>query len=277
MNKFKSLFFYSFLVISLLSCQSNEDTNNNDIPSFYVDSAGRLIDGGEVSHISLYCDENKHTIFGLHPLDYFATTKTVKDYDAFRLLLYFHLDRWQYTSNDEDEMKAIKTIEFDYNKSKAMFIYEDYQNKRKANYKVEWPDGMLTCYINGEVSITCDKVLYGEQPGANLSSHFTVLQHIPCLPIGVEAPRLLYSFGDEIPNVASELFVKGTWLLSKYYMQFLTKPAEKYDELTLYITLPVITESMRDIAVAKYKGIEPASKYTESVLKAECKIKFNWE
>ncbi len=34
---------------------------------------------------------------------------------------------------------------------------------------------------------------------------------------------------------------------------------------------------MRDYAVAKYKGIELASKYSELIYKAECRIKFDWK
>ena len=99
-----------------------------------------------------------------------------------------------------------------------------------------------------------------------------------CLPIGIENPRMLYNFGDDIPTDMDKFFVKGTWLQPKYYLQFKELPTERFDELTLTVTFPMIREHVWDYAVAKYRGEDiTTAKLTEDVYKAECPIKFEWE
>lgn len=207
--------------------------------------------------------------------EYYPKTKVVQDYDAFKLYLFLNRDAYTYMSDNVNEMRSISKIEDECCREKSLFILEDYKEYKNKD-SVGWPV-LFTAYTNGEVSVTCDKMLFGEKAGANLSSYFSISAESACIPIGIENPRLLYRFGEEIPNNLSELFVRGTWLQPKYILQFAKLPSEKYDELTFNISFPILIEHMRNYAVAKYKGKELASKYSEVTYKAECRIKFNWK
>lgn len=279
MKGIKSIFFLFCLlgVVSLFSCQSEESDEGPNVTPNGINAPieGTLLDGGEIASVSLYCLENDVSGFGMPLSEYYPKIKIVQDYNAFTLYLFLNRDAYTYMSDDANEMRSIGKIEDEYCKEKSWFLLEDYKKYKKKN-PVGWPV-LFTAYANGEVSVTCDKILFGEKIGTNLSSYFSISAESACIPIGIENPRLLYDFGQKIPNNLSEFFVRGTWLQPKYILQFAKQPSEKYEELTLYISVPILIEHMRDYAVAKYKGIELASKYSEATYKAECRIKFNWK
>lgn len=276
--KAKVLLFLSSLVcLFCLSCQNDED---NSIEGNYPPPSleKTLLDGGSISSIDLYCLQYHDTIFGLSEQERYSMIKTVPDYSSFYLLLMLNLDNYLYSWNGEynEEIISIKNIIKEYEDEKSAFIYEEYETYTQSVSEVGWPY-LVTAFTNGEVSITCDKVLYGEQPGTNLSSHFTVLTESACLPVGIENPKLLYHFGDELPKIMSDYFVDKSWLQPKYYLQFSEEvPCEKYDELTLHLSYPMIIESFWKRAVAEYKGIEFNERFTEAEFNADCTIRFNW-
>ena len=277
MKKCIFMVLYGLVCLFCQSCQS-EDIEANDNHSITdeinANIEGTLLDGGEISDISLYCIENNKSMIGKQWYEYYPATKTVSDYSSFKLILMLNRNAPIYVANDIDERASIAKIEYEYVKEKSQFIYENYKKYKESN-PARWPD-LFTSYINGELSITCDKVLFGEQPGTNLSLYFTVSAESPCIPIGIENPKLLYEFGEELPVEVQKLFAKGTWLQPEYFLQFAKLPSEKYEDLTLHVTLPMIIEHVRDIAVSKYKGINLDNKYSESVFKTDCLIKFNW-
>lgn len=269
---------------TLFSCQSDEPGP----AEVDIDPKGSLWDGGQISGIGLYCIEKKHPILGeMSYDDYYRMTKTVGSYSDFYLQLEFKERGHDAPSADDVQ---IIIIQEDYEKSKSSFIVTEFDKFRQKNQRdAEWPD-LFTAYTNGIVSITCDKVLYGEEPGTNLEKYFNVNRFYAeddlfveyarsrCLPIGIENPRMLYNFGDDIPTDMDKFFVKGTWLQPKYYLQFKELPTERFDELTLTVTFPMIREHVWDYAVAKYRGEDiTTAKLTEDVYKAECQIKFEWE
>jgi hypothetical protein len=267
------------LCIFCQSCQDDDvEANTDEVKSgLYLDSYGKLIDGGQISDVNLYCIENHRTTIGELWYEYYPRVKTVQDYNSFKLCLMLDRDAPVYTSSDKEEMFSIYKIEAEYQRERSKFIMESY-DKYKYSQKtdVEWPD-LFTAFINGDLSITCDKIIFGEQPGTNLISYFSVLYESPCVPIGIENPKFLYDFGDDKPTEAANLFINGTWLQTKYYLEFSKEPDEKYEELTLSISLPMTIEHTRDIAVAKYKGLELNQSYSEAVFSSKCKIKFNWD
>ena len=273
MRKIRFTLLCLFAGICLQSCQ-NEELEKGNTSEIVLPREGLLLDGGRISDISLYCLELDKPHIGEQWWEYYPRTKTVKGYDAFKLLLFPHTDGNRYNSDDRNEMDAIKKIEEAYYKEKSQFILEAYNEYNKTGVTA-WPD-VFTAYATEEVTITCDKVLFGEQPGTNLTSHFALRSAVYCVPVGVEEPKLLYGFG-ETPTRMSELLVKGVWLQDEYSMEFAEQPAEKYDELTLYLSCPMLLEHVRDLAAAKYKGTELASKYSEKVFTSECKIKFDWD
>ena len=279
MKQFFSFFLCVLFGLSFYSCQSDEPGP----AEVNIDIKGHLWDGGEISGINFYCIEKYNSHIGEPHYQYNPRVKTLKNYSDFYLQLEFNRNAPFYQTDDADEMVAIGKIEGDYEKSKSLFIVEEYEKYRHNNQRDEqWPN-LFTAYTNGEVSITCDKVLFGEEPGTNLDKYFNVNKGLTdldsrCLPVGIENPRMLYNFGEEIPSDMDKFFVKGTWLQPQYYLQFKDLPTEKYDELTLSVTFPMIREHVRNYAVAKYRGETVTSpKLTEDVFKADCPIKFEWE
>ena len=272
----KVLFATIALSLSIIACQKDDKKTPNETTPIEVNELieGTLLDGGEISGVSLYCIENNASMVGQQWYEYYAKTKTVKDYTEFKLYAMLDRDAARYTTDDASEMASIAKLESEYYADKSSFILDAYKNYENSQ-SIEWPV-LFTAYVNGEVTITCDKTLYGITPGSDLSKHFTISSKSSCLPVGIENPKLLYTFGEEMPTDMSELFVKESWLQSEYYLQFAGNPTEKYDELTLYLTIPATVEHSRDYAVAKYKGTAFESKFSDTSLKAECTIKFNW-
>lgn len=260
-----------------LFCQScqDEDEESAILGSIPAPRIGLLLDGGRISGINLYCLENNAAGTGTWD-KYYPKTKTVPDYNSFEMCLMLNDNASVYLSDDRDEMNAIGKIEVEYEKERSSFILEDYINYYGDSVEVIWPD-VYTAYTKGEISITCDKTLFGEQPGTNLTSHFTVLTVSYVLPVGIENPKLLYYSEKDIPTNMAERFVDGVWLEGCYYFKFSEQPSEKYEELTLSISIPMVLEHIRKYAVEKYKGGNPDKIFTDSVFNAECLIKFNWE
>ena len=271
---------YALSGLVLFSCQGNE--LDGPLPG---PAPTRLLgDGGTVSGVNLYCIEKHNSHIGEPYYLYYSRVKTVESYSDF----YLQLELYQnaglyYQSDDIEEMGSIEKLELEYYKRKSAFIVEDYENYRnETKSSMVWPE-LITAYTHGEVSITCDKALFGEGPDTNLNKYFMVNKGLTdmdskCLPIGIDSPRLLYRFGEEIPSDMDKFFVKETWLQPKYYLQMKELPTERYDSLTLYLTFPMIREHVRDYAVAKYRGKDiTAPQLTEDVFKAVCPIKFSWE
>ena len=261
-----------FVCLFCQSCQNEEIEASDNIEGIVAPVVGRLLDGGAISDVSFYCLDFPRC-YTEHWLEYYAKIKTVSDYDSFRFCLMLHRDAWQYCSNDSAEMKSIYKIEYECEQERSQFIVESYNNYEGIR---GWPV-LFTAYLNGDLSITCDKVLFGEQPGTNLSSYFTVSSKSDCVPVGIENPQILYDFGEEIPREVPKLFVKGTWLQPDYWLDFLEPPVEKYEELTLYLSLPMIKEHLRYVAVSKYRGTEYKPRFSESVFNTKCTIRFNWK
>ena len=247
--------------MGFISCHNDDD---EPIPKGVPQPSleGTLLDGGWISDVSLYCVEYNKSHGGA---DYYPKTKTVKDYTDFWLEIMLHMEAPRYMSDDVNEMAAIQKLEREYTKERSSFILEAYREYNSKKYQhVGWPD-LITAYTDGEVSITCDKTLYGEAPGTNLSKHFKVRFPFKCLPVGVVDSKLLYGYDDEMPTEMSKIFVNEAWLRPGYDFVFTDPPSERYDELTLYLTMPMIKEHVRDYVVAKYKGRElDSKKYTRS-------------
>ncbi len=278
MKRFIPIFLCTIITTGIMSCDNDEiDTDNKQTEepcSFYLNPEGTLIDGGRISDAGLYCIDSHRAGFGGLNLEYYLRTKTVSSYTDFKLCILIHTNGGSYYTDDINEMIAIEELEKAYDKEKSSFILDAY--KEYQQQPVGWPN-LFTAYVNGDVSITCDKTLYGEAPGTNLSKYFSVIYESKCIPVGVENPKLLYNFGEELPTNMANLFVKESWLQPKYFLQFNCQPSEKYEELTFHLTMPILIEHSRAYAVAQYKGAHLASKYTESVFESDCLIKFDWK
>ena len=273
MKQYLKILLCAFAGMSLLACQNDDEEPIKPIPQPKIE--GTLIDGGQISSISLYCLDDSRKIGELW-YDFYKRTKTVKNYSAFEL--YAEVERYipTYESDNMDEMAEIQKLEEAYYESKTSFIIEDYR-KEESNNNSGWPY-FFTAYVNGEVSITCDKMLYGEAPGTNLSKHFEITtSYQGCLPMGIEKPRYLCSYEDEKPTSMDLYFAKEVWIEPYYNFRLIDMPSEKYDNLTLRLSIPMVKDHSRNYFVAQYKGLELPDRYTEEVFTAECLINFDWD
>lgn len=266
----KRIFFF-LCVMLFCSCDREEQIYDCSDPSYQ-----NLMDGGWISGVNLYCvvDNSRPNKF-VRVWD--KSVKTVNDYVNFYLVLEIGTRAINSEIQYQYEDFLISYVRGIYRKKKAQFIIDEHLKSCRQGKDVSWPL-LFTAYINGEITIECDKVLFGEQPGTNLSSHFNLLSYknVHCLPIGVENPQILYNFGDDFPQELNKYFQDKTWLLEGYNFAFADQPTEKYDEITLRVTCPLIKEDAKAIATAIYKGTDIPSN-TETVYTAECKIKFEWE
>lgn len=269
------------LALAFSSCQNDNETleaapQENGYSDFNLKIEGLLCDGGSISKVGFYCLPKHISFYGKkHWWEYYSEVKTVSSYDDFNMTILLHNDAWRYQSEDKDETIYLGSLETQYYNNKSAFILEAY-NKRLESTHAAWP-ALFTAYTNGEVSITCDKSLYGEEPGTNLCKYFRIKSENECLPVGIENPKLLYDYGDEIPTNMAEYFVEGAWLQPEYFLEFADEPANRYDELTLTLTMPMTIEHVYESIVAKYKGKEFDSKFTDNTFKVECKILFAWD
>lgn len=282
----RNVFYMICCVICLLclSCQDEEDRGIGNSPS--PSQVGTLFDGGTISGIKLCClkymengcSEDFH-------FEKYPTIKTVSNYSSFTVGLVLDCKAPNYVASSENEEYAIKTKVREYMKEKSSFMADRYHAIFEETHKEPGWAYFYTAYVNGDVTITCDKTLFGKKPGTDLSPYFAAdaidrtnsasRDFDFCVPKGVEAPKILYDFNTEKPREVSKCFAKNVWLQGVYYLDFVQQPSEKYEELTLHVTLPMLKENVRNIVVSEYKGVE-REVFTESVYQAECKIKFNW-
>lgn len=136
-------------------------------------------------------------------------------------------------------------------------------------------------YVNGEVNITCDKILFGKEPGELLNEFFVLNKSytpdLRCIVAGVEEPGFLSGFEDELPTDMAQIFSPEAWLSRySYAWAFKEMPKEKYPRVTFYLTFPVKKEHTRDYASAIYDGETPERIFTEEVFTAECTVVFKW-
>ena len=258
--------------LSLNSCKDDEtiDPGWGDSPA-PMPAYGYLWDGGRISGISLYGIPKASYLFEAWQ-NFDKKPKKFTSYSNVILILEINSPYSKYETDetdDKEEMNSIKMIENEYEKERGGFIFENYMK----NFFAPWTH-IYTAYVNGEVSIVCDKKLWGKTPGTNLIEHFNNINLEGCVPVGIENPKMLYNFNDEKPSNLSKILVNEGWLLPSYILNFATEPTEKYSELTFHITMPMTLEHIRDYAVAKYKGEETGPIFTNHVFETDCKILF---
>lgn len=276
-------FFYLCILLcaAFTSCKKDETEIDNDKSvGLNIDHTGYFANGGTTAKMNMFClDVPYPSGIGIDPGTYYEMIKTIEDYSKMEFVVereyksfisptYLPEEEWQ-------KRRAISKIEKEYLTDKAKFVYDVYLDNIDK-YRNGWPV-FYTAYTNGDVSITCDKVLFGEEPGSNLSKYFTIRPKTDCLIAGKDSTRFLYKFPDEMPTRMDKYFsVKETWLSSEYCLRFASSPEEKYDELTFKLSIPLLIDDVHEYAVSLYNGTNEPMKTTERTFEAECKVKFNW-
>ena len=269
----KNLLLYSlFWGLLFSACQSDdEEPDKNELVN--VDPTGLLLDGGSISDVLLYCLPEDGNSIGLQWWEYYPMTKTLKDYSKLRLYIMFEEKASVYRSDNQQEMNEINKMEHKVVREKSQFIVDELKKYQKSGNPAPWED-FYTAYVNGKVTITCDKALFGEKAGEDLSKYFSLLGESYCMPVGIENPRLLYNYGDAMPLVMKDFLVDRSWVRHHYWLEFQTYPAEKYEELTFTLTFPLTIEHTHDYAASQYMGKNEDMRLSTSTFTSECLIRF---
>lgn len=284
MNMKKILYFTFAISVLLLSCnkdEKEEGKNFNDMPL-----EGLMMDAGEISELQLYGLKKAVSMSGFDiPAVYRDEVKdkgklVFPDYQSIRLYAWFIRHGYALIEDSAKSTKIIR-MERDYYYHRTNFILEQYKIFNQRQTLTEWPL-LLTAYVNGDVTLTCDKTLFGQEPGEDLSQHFIVSPTYGCVPIGRgDNPEMLYSFND-IEKLftgicMTDFFKKDSWMQYGYMIKFADKPSEQYSDITFTLTFPTTREHIRDYAINMYNGENKPMKLTDDVYTASFKAEFNWE
>lgn len=261
----------ALVMTTIVACDKDEETIG-DVPQ--PDLTGLMLDGGGIKGIDMCCVTNEI------PKDDYAV-KTLTDYPSLNLnvkLSYVGGNVYQpeFTEQQIQEWLDRVKMEHEYYKKKTLFIQQEYRSDTLHHYEWGWPH-FFTAFVNGEVSITCDKTLFGLEPGENLGKYFSITAPTDCLPVGIENPYLLYEIGEEMPETVADFFQMKSWILNKYWIKLTSIPEEQYDELTFKITFPMTVEHTCLYIASQYRGTNEELKREDKVFEAECLVKFNWQ
>ena len=262
------VFCMSFLTACHKDDVAVDDRTPGNLPEPNFD--GLMYDGCGLEKYYFYCIDNSMN-------RYDTSIKTIDSYSKMCLSIEEKFKNYGLDVNDPDRIPVAR-MKNDYYRQKTAFIYREYQTHMDKALN-GWTY-FLTAYVNGDVSITCDKVLWGEEAGTDLKKHFNIYSAAYCMPVGIENPTLLYNYGEMQENMMnmSDFFPMEAWLQDSYEMYVSSEPEERYDEITFTLTLPVKIEHTYDYILAKYRGNEDAElKTTEKVFTPQCTVKFNWE
>ena len=283
----KALYFVFAMSVLLFSCNKDEKEEGREGGENAMDMPleGLMMDAGEIAELQLYGLQKAVYMSGFDiPAVYRDEVKdkgelVFPDYQSIRLYAWFVRHGYGLI---EDSAKATKILrmERDYYYHKTDFILEQYNKLYQLQTPVEWPL-LFTAYVNGDVTLTCNKTLFGKDSGKNLSQHFMVSPAYCCVPIGRgENSEMLYSFND-IEKLSTgicmtDFFKKDSWMQSAYLIRFIDKPTERYDELTFTLTFPASLEHVREFCTSKYKGENAPMRVTDTTYTASFTAKFNW-
>lgn len=268
----KRILRFVLLSIIILSTSCSDDKGKLDydlMPDRFPElSPSEVIDSLKLTGI--YADIN-----GYNGENY--TTRLCYDYENTYFELRVEYKGIRASDIGEEElycMKAMAELGKEYTTPAMEKSYREYSHGGRPYIM------FLTSYINGKVTMTCDKKLFGQEAGTDISSHFSLYYSSnPCMMCGVigeEMPRMQYEWGEEMPTELDKFFLKGSWLQKEYLMKFRDIPEEKYDELTMTINFPLKDAKWYEYFRDKYRGNTPELKIEERSMSAKCKLTFIW-
>lgn len=282
------LFFVFAMSALLLSCSDDdiEKGKDYDLNCPPAPKVGMMMDAGEISRLDLYGLQRRVGFDFNIPSVYYYEVKekgvpVFPNYQSVRLYAWFVTHGKSVSVGDTVKARRIFDLKKDYYRRKTDFILKQYNDQYKNGYYMTWP-WLFTSYVDGDVTLTCDKTLFGQEPGQNLSEHVLVFPAYCYVPIGRgENPKTLY-FIDDAEKMDSgfrmtDFFQKDTWMQHVYMMKFMEEPEERYDEVTFTITFPAAIEHTYEYIVSMYEGKNEPLQTTEETFKAEYTVKFDWK
>lgn len=270
----------------LSACNKDENEQSHDIilDAEQPPHEGTMMDAAYITKLELYImDEEILWLSGfdipaVYVKDYMRKNREplFSDYSSVKMYAVFEKNGNGIPNDTSQIAKDINDLVYDWFFSKTDFIMEQY---RQSDIPSQWPL-FFTSYVNGDVQLTCDKVLFGQQPGEDLSQHFKVTPQNYYLPAGREQPRVQYSFENQKQLLSgvpmADFFTKDSWMQRDYLIRFMEEPTERYDELTFTLTFPASLEHVREFCTSKYKGENAPMRVTDTTYTASFTAKFNW-
>ena len=278
------------LSLLLCACSKDEQEQSSDIilNSTQPPIKGMMIDAACLTKLQLFCMEREVLFlsgFNIPAMYYNNYTRKQKEplfanYSSVKMYAVFDKNGNGFISDTTQIAKTINDWVYDWYCRRTEFILEQYNKKQSSENPRVWPT-FFTSYVNGDVQLTCDKVLFGQQPGENLSQHFTVTPPYYFLPVGRDTPKVQYGFTDSDQLRAGvrmpDFFTKDSWMQFSYLIKFIEEPTEQYDEITFTLTFPASLEHVREFVTSKYKGENAPMRVTDATFTASFTAKFNWE
>ena len=269
--KTKTFILLALCFLALLSCDKNEEESSNVliIGSRPEDFYGLMLDGGYIHNLLIHVPPESEA-YVIHdpeaPFDNYSTMQLKLDFeDSFDKEKFMEENRL----NDREWYELKDTLKTYYRRRTA-FIQKELENYDKNR---QW-FLHYTAYINGEVTVTCDKTLYGKASGENLAQYFKVEPKAWITPRGIEKTKLTCIFDRNSPKRINEFFTKETWTDVKYILRFDSIPEEKYDELKLTVTMPLKLENTHKYILNKLKGIDENVEMTDKTVSASFTARF---
>ena len=284
--------FYSFMALSLLLCACDKDEKDQDNIRHFdaqnVPETGMMLDAACITKLQLFCMETEvlflsgFNIPAMYNNNYTRKQKEplFANYSSVKMYAVFDKNGNGFANDSAQVARTINDLVFDWYCRRTDFILEQYNKEVSYENPIEWPT-FFTSYVNGDVQLTCDKVLFGQQPGENLNKHFMVTPPYYFLPVGRETPNVQYGFTDSDQLRAGvrmpDFFTNDSWMQFSYLIRFIDEPTERYDEITFTMTFPASLEHVREFVTSKYKGENAPMRVTDTTFTASFKAKFKWE
>ncbi len=261
-NSFTKAFLLT-IVLFLLACNKEE----YEMIGPFAGSAPALYDAGRVQNVVCYAMDTVD--LRLQREGYFnPTPDEAKRFDSIRqaavhlpmsydnVCIRFALrtseDMLEMSYNSEKEKKGVEKynqfVQKVSNKVRPSISQRQELEQLLASQGVMNIRGLypffFTARITGAPIITASRVLFGQQAGTDLSSHFVVEGASLALPQGAFTDFGFFFWYDAVerPTSLSDYFAQDTWLQSSYVFRFRDVPEEEYEDLTLNISLPVACE-----------------------------------
>ena len=133
------------------------------------------------------------------------------------------------------------------------------------------------CRIDGGITITADKTLFGRSSGQNLSDKFVVTASHPYYRVQFPAFSAIESYGENFGMTSDRYFTKDIALAQSrlhsglYEIAFAEVPEEGYNEITFFISLPV-TDYYNTFAY--FRGDDPEWKGMTQVAQGSTTVYF---
>ncbi len=236
----------SFILAGLLSCSCSQDIDSvcpRDI--FYVEHSADLT--GSL-HINAYASElplREDDCGRINSLNLLYMEEELLDKSAT-----ISIDNVHFCFAPEGKVKPFSCTDWK----------EDANWRRFEKSKVEHLKPYLSIYdrnsgihelysfaeMDGGLKITADKMLFGRQPGEDISNMFIVTNMYPDLSVSFPDFNVVKIFNCSDKAALQDVFSQHLALCQSrqrdgmYEIAFLETPEEKYDSITFTFTLPVI-------------------------------------